>query len=545
MPRRIAMLTGLVLVGVLLAGGDAAGAPADKTPGKVTVLRTAPGVRFWRQDATLWRYFETWSTDVARTVDGRLVRVDPYGPRVKFDPNEIWVKYRRLEETKVLQYELRETTQLDGSPAPPDGWMLPDFVDADWLRSATFMQSAYRGVAVVCLRGKFEVADPAKVTGLSLDATFQGGAVFTLNGKEIGRAFLPAGKLDRNTLADDYPRDAFVEPSGCLLRQFNSSISLNTMMTPGEYRDAVKDAELQRRYGLRFRRFEAAVPTSMLRRGTNVLAVEVHRAPAHETMFTTVSPREMGFNLIDQRNFWWNRASLEGLTLSADAEPGAVFPNTGPPKDVQLWNWPLWERVDPRLCGEPGQPVRPIRLAGARNGVFAGQVVVSGVKPIRALRTDVTDLTDARGNVLPKSCLRIRYPRQSERRRGSALDALVDAVPDEIPMLHDHYGRPQAAMQPVWLTVDVPADARPGDYAGTLSVRAEGLEATDVPVELHLSDFTLPESADFVTYMGFVQSPDTVAIRYNVPMWSEAHWKLIERSFAVLGKLASKELNIP
>jgi hypothetical protein len=45
--------------------------------------------------------------------------------------------------------------------------------------------------------------------------------------------------------------------------------------------------------------------------------------------------------------------------------------------------------------------------------------------------------------------------------------------------------------------------------------------------------------------MGFMQSPDTLALKYKVPMWSEEHWKLMERSFALLGQIGCDEVYIP
>ncbi len=259
-------------------------------------------------------------------------------------------------------------------------------------------------------------------------------------------------------------------------------------------------------------------------------------------MFTTVNTREMDYNLVSQRSWWWNRASLESLTLSATAPASAVVASPPRATAMQVWNWPAWERVDRRLYGDPTEPLRPIRLSGARNGAFAGQVVVSGSSAIRNLRADVTELKGDRGSIA-KSAIRIRYPLYYLKSTPT-FEPLEDAPPSEI-LPATKQPSADLAMQPVWLTVQVPRDSAGGDYAGTLTISANGLSPTAVPVQLHVSDWSLPDPRDFVTHMGFVQSPDTLAIRYNVPMWSEPHWKLIERSFAVLGQVATKELTIP
>lgn len=47
----------------------------------------------------------------------------------------------------------------------------------------------------------------------------------------------------------------------------------------------------------------------------------------------------------------------------------------------------------------------------------------------------------------------------------------------------------------VWVQVTVPADAAAGEYRGTLRVSAAGRKLADVPVELHVADWALPDPA--------------------------------------------------
>ena len=53
---------------------------------------------------------------------------------------------------------------------------------------------------------------------------------------------------------------------------------------------------------------------------------------------------------------------------------------------------------------------------------------------------------------------------------------------------------PSGCQQAVWVNVDVPADAEPGDYAGTVTVRAAD-RAVDLPLKLHVRRFVLPPLA--------------------------------------------------
>lgn len=52
---------------------------------------------------------------------------------------------------------------------------------------------------------------------------------------------------------------------------------------------------------------------------------------------------------------------------------------------------------------------------------------------------------------------------------------------------------PADTTQPVWVTVAVPRDAAPGDYAGTVRFAAGGKTVAELPFTVHVWDFDLPE----------------------------------------------------
>src|SRR5690606_4250424 len=55
------------------------------------------------------------------------------------------------------------------------------------------------------------------------------------------------------------------------------------------------------------------------------------------------------------------------------------------------------------------------------------------------------------------------------------------------------------AHQPVWGTVYVPEGAPPGEYRGTLTVRAAGVEPVEIDLHLTVWDFTLPRFSTLET----------------------------------------------
>ncbi len=102
-----------------------------------------------------------------------------------------------------------------------------------------------------------------------------------------------------------------------------------------------------------------------------------------------------------------------------------------------------------------------------------------------------------------------------------------------------------AAVVPVWLTVVVPKDAGSGKYQGVLRIEMTGEKAMQVPVELNVADFTLPNKDDYLTEVDLIQSPDTLALEYNVPLWSEKHWEMIGESLRMLGDAGCRTVYVP
>ena len=172
---------------------------------------------------------------------------------------------RRLRSPTALS--LSPTPHSSGSTSPPRrpprSWTKPEFNDVAWLRGPVGMASHAPFAARICLRGRFLVADPAKAKTIKLTATYHGGAIVYLNGEEIGRKNLAPGA----NLAEAYPLEAFVTPKGEVFGMPEKP-----------------DAEDLRRMALRERTLEVELPARLLRKGVNVLAVEIIRAPYHKVV---------------------------------------------------------------------------------------------------------------------------------------------------------------------------------------------------------------------------------------------------------------------
>jgi len=135
----------------------------------------------------------------------------------------------------------------------------------------------------------------------------------------------------------------------------------------------------------------------------------------------------------------------------------------------------------------------------------------------------------AGGAELESEFVRVRYAVQAD---GPYCDALAEEVPKG------------QGVVPVWLIVNVPSDQEPGLYSGQMTVRA-GEQEIEVPVEVQVCAWALPDPKDYISHVSLLHSPDTLSRRYGVKPWSERHFELIEESLSLMGQVGNDVVYIP
>jgi glycosyl hydrolase family 123 len=470
--------------------------------------------------------------------------------------------------TKALSKRI--TTGLN-TPPPPADWAKPDFDDGAWLQwpavdlftgdsrtpvgwplfQARGSDPFVKEIGLLATRCRFTVKNPAAVKRLALSMTYRGGFVAYLNGVEIARGSMPTGKINMRTAADPYPDDAFFAPD-----------PKTKKLVPLHWWNHQKKP-YHKHWKLRERTFgPVEVPRAALRKGMNVLAIELHRS---EYPAGVMRPKS---------GLCFATIGLSELLLKADTPADNVTTALARPDGLSVWNAETWDAIYTTSLGAPGEALRPIRIAAARNGTFSGKVAVSSTAAIEGLAATATGLKSADGkNAIDLKHIRVRYGAVNLTYRGGSFsrsngiggrrfDPLLDAPPAKAELvsaakivgarktMRDALGLPlkvkPAAVVPVWITIDVPKDAAPGEYRGSLAIRAKGLDApVTVPVELSVSSWTLPDVKDYGSLIFIYQSPESLATWYKVKMWSEEHWKLIEKSLALMGGIGNIGLVFP
>ena len=487
------------------------------------------------------------------------------------DTNGYWRNYFVLSPPVVRDgAELKRLPMINGpTPLPPKDWTTADFDDSGWARTpgrplpvANILHQWYQidldpavldagicvnekgspALAMLCMRGRFTVTDPTAAKDLSLSLRYRGGVIVYVNGREVGRSHMARDAAGPDALAEDYPREAFFRDDGapCCGAEHN------------------KPAIEVKAWKARIRQAEILIPLQALRKGVNVLALELHRTALPPGV---ANANIGGWNTAPQG---WSTCGLLAARLTAATATGLV-PNCSRPEGFQVWSSQLMQPDFDLDYGDPNEPLRPVRIVGSPGGVFSGKVVVGCDRPIKGLTAHLRELSTGKGASIAGSTVKVRYampttwePIMPGRypHPATLMDGLADSAPAEVPVRGGGKvdpgltppGQPAwrvGAVCPIWVTVAVPQGTAAGVYKGALTVAAEGLDPVQVPVELTVSSWRVPKPSTFHTFVDLIESPESVALQYNVPLYGEKHWQLLEKSFERLGSVGNWTVHIP
>ncbi len=403
------------------------------------------------------------------------------------------------------------------SSPPPADWQAPSFDDSFWQTGPVTASPYAPMLANLCIRGRFFVDDSAKAGQLFLQARYHGGVIAYLNGTEVGRSDIRVeGSVP---LGADYPKEVFVDAAGI-------PVSPAGLYVDG--RPFSPSADNKRRLEMWVRFCSIPLPSELVRKGENVVALEVVRSPYDSVLVE--APVKKAFACGD---FFVPSCRVVGLRVVSQGGTGvSAAPSRSP--GVVVWNANVFDE-EPASVPSSTEPLRPVRIVAASNGLFSGKVHVGSTEPIRGLKAQASDLRGPSGTI-PASAVTIRY---GFRQGGDRVAAGMSEKPlPEYPVVRG------SVVVPVWISVQIPKGVEAGEYRGEVKVEASG-KVVDVPVEVKVVGWEVPDSDRYRTWVEVVQSPDTLSVEYGVPLWSQRHWQMIERSFSLMRPTGSRVVYIP
>jgi hypothetical protein len=173
---------------------------------------------------------------------------------------------------------------------------------------------------------------------------------------------------------------------------------------------------------------------------------------------------------------------------------------------------------------------------GWRGERLNAQIVIWSADSLEQVRLVWSDLVNQEGNIIAKQDVEAHmvrymlanYPYNSnDANCGDSPYKNGFLMPDRFEKF-DRFDVPAKTVRPVWLTIDIPADARPGLYSGTVEVMAKGFR-TVLKVEITVQNQTLPKPHDWKFRLDLWQNPWVLAWHNHLQPWSAEH-KLLLRN---------------
>jgi hypothetical protein len=240
-----------------------------------------------------------------------------------------------------------------------------------------------------------------------------------------------------------------------------------------------------------------------------------------------------------------------------------LIPMTAGVATIQLEALPATVRVPQE---GPAVGTDSADLAGARGEFESCQVVVTAIGGnLRGVSAEMSALKKETGESLPGKNISL-YREVYIPVRYSSPNATVPPglIADPlIPLVNPYTGRPvreprwrgerlegarfgatgfdlwQDRHQPLWVDVEIPKEATPGVYQGTLAVRAENAEPATIPIRLTVWDFVLPDGPTHENHFGSF----SYMARYHKLEETSEKYRLLEDRYIAM--MAAHRLNPP
>ncbi|MFC1676064.1 glycoside hydrolase domain-containing protein [Planctomycetota bacterium] len=176
---------------------------------------------------------------------------------------------------------------------------------------------------------------------------------------------------------------------------------------------------------------------------------------------------------------------------------------------------------------------RSLKLVGWRGERLYGQIVLYAGERVDQVRFNCDALKNSKAKSLGKSALTANFVRYV---RGDK--TLCGDIIDDAQRLDIH----AKTVRPIWLTVEIPRKAKPGNYTGKFHVKAAGDEQLEFDVAVEILGLTVPKPADFSFHIDLWQSPYASAAYHNVEFFSDEHFKILTPLMRMLADIGQKNV---
>lgn len=185
-------------------------------------------------------------------------------------------------------------------------------------------------------------------------------------------------------------------------------------------------------------------------------------------------------------------------------------------------------------------------LEGWKGERVSTQILLWSPVDVAQVEFEFGDFKSSEG-VLPGSIAQARFVRyvmsdefgEKPCMARNAEDYPTRLMPDMLDSL-SCFNLDAKTVRPVWITIDIPRDAKKGLYTGSLKVYARGEQSQVFTLDLDVIDKVLPEASQWTMHLDLWQHPSAIARVSGLEIWSDAHFEKMKPQMQMLADLGQK-----
>ncbi|MFD2554154.1 DUF4091 domain-containing protein [Sphingobacterium tabacisoli] len=184
-------------------------------------------------------------------------------------------------------------------------------------------------------------------------------------------------------------------------------------------------------------------------------------------------------------------------------------------------------------------------LTGWRGEILSAQVLLWSNAKHDDIMVTLSDFVGDGGTITKQNAQArfVRYVMTDEFGKGCGERKPEDYPASLSPDILDNINQmnlPGKTVRPVWITLHIPRDAKPGKYTGKIIVEGQSLGAQELSLDIDVINQELPPASSWTFHLDQWQHPSAVARWNKVPLWSEEHFNALRPQMELLASAGQK-----
>ena len=192
------------------------------------------------------------------------------------------------------------------------------------------------------------------------------------------------------------------------------------------------------------------------------------------------------------------------------------------------------------------QPLGQHVVSGWKGERVSSQILLWSTEAIPDVQATVSSFTSSSNDKLPANIATanfLRYVMTDEFAEGCGARKPENFAASLSADMIDHlksYNLEGKKVRPVWVSISIPKDAKPGKYKATVKVTAKGQKPKNLNLTLEVINKSLPDASQWTYHLDQWQHPAAIARVEGLPVWSDQHFKAMKPTMEMLAKAGQK-----